>query len=97
VSFRARFATCPEITSYEVVPARLGPGETAQLSGSAEEIDNATLSLSYSWSAESGTVTDPNSAVTTYQCDAAGIITLTLVVSDGSCQDVVQAAVNCIR
>jgi hypothetical protein len=95
VSFRGRFATCPEITSYEVAPLRLGPGETAQLSGTATDVD--TDKLSYAWSAESGTVGDSNSANTTYQCNALGIITLTLVVSDGSCQDVVEAAVECFR
>jgi hypothetical protein len=90
----ARFAGCPEITSYEVTPVRLAPGETAQLTATVRDIDSTNLS--YSWTAESGVVTDPTSVTTTYRCKGGeGIVKLTLVASDGSCQDVIEAAVDC--
>jgi hypothetical protein len=95
VNVGAHFASCPEITNYEVTPVRLLPGETAQLSGTAKDIDSN--SLAFSWSAASGTVGDPNSSVTTYRCDRDGIIELTFIASDGTCQDVIEAAVDCIH
>ena len=95
VNVGARFASCPEITGYEVLPIRLAPGETARLSGKATDIDSTNLA--FAWSASSGTVADPNSATTTYRCDRDGIIKLTFIASDGTCQDVVEAAIDCIR
>jgi hypothetical protein len=90
----ARFAGCPEITSYEVTPVRIVPGETAQLSATVQDIDSKNIS--YSWSAESGVISDPTAASTSYRCKGGeGIVKLTLVASDGSCQDVIEAAVDC--
>jgi hypothetical protein len=90
-----RFVSCPEISSYEVSPLRLAPGQTGTLSGSAKDVD--TNNLSYSWSAESGVVADPHAAVTNFMCKGGeGIVKLTFVVSDGRCQDAVEAAIDCI-
>ena len=95
VNVGAHFVSCPEITSFAVTPLRLSPDQTATLSGTAKDIDSNNLS--FSWSAESGTVTDSQAAVTTYRCQGGeGIVKLTFIVSDGQCQDAVEAVIDCI-
>src|SRR5689334_18472707 len=89
-----RFVSCPEITVYEVFPLRISPGQTATLSGTARDVDSDNLM--FTWSAESGTVTDSHAAVTTYTCKGGeGIVKLTFVAFDGRCQDAVEAAIDC--
>jgi hypothetical protein len=95
VEVGARFAGCPEVTSYVVTPLRIGPGETAQLSGTAKDSDSSNLS--YAWIPESGMVANPTSSVTSYQCGSVGIVKLTFIVSDGRCEDSVEAAIECVQ
>jgi len=52
-------------------------------------------SLTYAWTASSGTFADASAANTTYTCAGAGSATLTLEVSDGDCGDKTELTVTC--
>jgi hypothetical protein len=96
IDLGAHFADCPEITDTKVVPVRLGPGEIAQLSGTAKDMDSPNLT--FTWIAESGSLANPSSPSTTYTCGGSeGVVKLTFIVSDGTCQDKVETAINCVR
>jgi cysteine-rich repeat protein len=89
------FNACPYITFYTVVPLQVAVGNNIALQAAADDI-NAGETLSYSWSATTGTVASSTSANTTYTCTVAGSPTLTLTVSDGSCSDTAEVQVDCI-
>jgi len=89
------FNACPYITFYTVVPLQVAVGNTIALQAAADDI-NVADTLSYSWSATTGTVASATAANTTYTCSVAGSPTLTLTVSDGSCQDTADVQVDCI-
>jgi len=96
IDLGAYFADCPEITDTKVVPVRLGPLDIAQVSGTAKDADSHNLS--FTWVAESGTLANPSVPMTTYTCAGSeGVVKLTFIVSDGTCQDKIETAVECTR
>jgi hypothetical protein len=90
---------CPVADGISANPAQVAVGSSIALSASAHDSDNGPSALAYSWTASSGTFSDPTSATPTFTCTAPGTVTLTLSVSDGdtaaNCADSTTASVTC--
>jgi hypothetical protein len=95
IQIKGRISDCPTITSFVVNPQRLRVGESSDLRGLATDPDSANLS--FAWTASSGVIADGAVAVTNFRCTEEGTATLTLTVSDGSCQDNVVVQAECVR
>jgi hypothetical protein len=90
---------CPIADGISANPAQATVGSSIALSASAHDADNGPSPLVYSWTASSGTLSDPASATPTFTCSAPGTVTLAVSVSDGDlaagCADTTTATVSC--
>ncbi|MEI9942543.1 MAG: hypothetical protein WDO69_35460 [Pseudomonadota bacterium] len=90
---------CPVADGISANPAEVAVGSTIALSASAHDSDSGPAPLAYSWTASSGTLSDPASATPTFTCTAPGTVTLTVGVSDGDlaegCTDIATTTVTC--
>jgi phospholipase C len=88
---------CPTINSVSASPAEVTTGSLLTLSGAAVDPDNGPSALAYSWTTDSGTLTNPSSQTPTFTCAKAGTATITLSVSDGdaSCASHQSVDVTC--
>jgi len=84
---------CPEILAYSASPPTVTVGGDVHLTSVAHD-DNGDV-LSFQWTATQGTFTDASAANTTFHCAAVGKATLTLVVSDGKCDDAIDQDIQC--
>ena len=91
---------CPVLHSTFVGPEQVAAGGTADVevvAGDAAPGDPEGGALTYAWTATSGSFADPSAHATQYTCDASGVQTLTVVISDGdtSCDQTVTIDVAC--
>lgn len=86
---------CPGLFTVLVVPAKVDVGGSAALTATAPPgMDGGATALS--WSAPSGVFSDPRATRTTFQCTAAGNVTLTLTVMQAGCGETLRAQVECL-
>ena len=83
-----------QLTSYSVTPLAASVGGTIAVSATAAGVDGGTLK--YAWRATSGTFTDPTASATSYRCSAPGPVTITLVVSQPTCDEDYMSSVTCL-
>ncbi len=76
---------CAAVGSLAVSPSETTVGHSVAITATATGVDPG--SLTYTWSASSGSFSAPSSATTNFTCNAAGSVTLTLAVSDGPVPD----------
>jgi hypothetical protein len=90
---------CPVADGISANPADVAVGFPITLAIAAHDSDNGPSPLAYSWTAPSGSFSDPKSATPTFVCNAPGPVTLTATVSDGDstpgCADTLSAVVTC--
>jgi hypothetical protein len=82
------------LVNYTVAPLTASVGDTIAVTATTIKPD--TGALTYDWSAPSGTFADPSSAETTYQCEAAGHITISLRVTGSICAENQSIDVDCV-
>src|SRR5262249_42712538 len=95
LSVKANVVNCPTITSFEVAPTQLGPGQIAHVSATAIDVDTPVSDLTFSWTAPVGSFADPSAPETTYTCEGPGAVTITLTVSDDGCSDTTAVPISC--
>jgi hypothetical protein len=83
VSVGGTFNFCPVADGISANPADVAVGFPVALAITAHDADSAPSPLTYSWTAPSGSFSDPTSATPTFVCDAPGPVTLTVTASDG--------------
>ena len=90
---------CPLLDGLGASPDQVVVGGTAMLTATAHDTDSAPQALSYSWSSTAGTFSSTTVANPTFTCTSVGLVTITVVVSDGdldpSCADRLDINVNC--
>jgi phospholipase C len=88
---------CPSIQSVSASPNEVLTGGSVAVAASASDPDGDTIT--YKWSATSGTFSNATAASTTYTCTAPGVATLTVTASDGDntpgCPDSQTVQVTC--
>ncbi|HEV8550119.1 MAG TPA: 5'-nucleotidase C-terminal domain-containing protein [Polyangiaceae bacterium] len=90
---------CPIVDGVTAAPAEVSVGASLALEGQAHDTDRGPSALVYTWSATSGTLSDPNAQSPTFTCTTAGTATVTLTVGDGDssplCSDSFSTDVSC--
>ena len=90
---------CPVADGMSANPADVAVGFPVALAIAAHDPDSGPSPLAYSWTAASGSFSDPTSATPTFVCNAPGPVTLTATVSDGDatpgCADTLSLVVTC--
>jgi len=90
---------CPVVDGISITPSELVIGASVVVNATAHDSDAAPSSLSYQWTASSGTLSSATAQNPTFTCTAAGAATLTLRLSDGDatadCADTATATVTC--
>jgi hypothetical protein len=94
-SLRIDAPVCPTIDAISASPSSIEVGFSVALTAAASDLDNSPAPLAYAWSASSGTFGSATAANTTFTCTAPGVVTLTLVVSDGDCTDTGTVPITC--
>jgi 2',3'-cyclic-nucleotide 2'-phosphodiesterase/3'-nucleotidase len=94
VSVNGTFNICPMIDAVSANPAAVQLGGTIALTASAHD-DGIPSTLTYAWTATSGSYSDASSPSPTFTCAQVGAATLTLAVSDSDCADTSTLTVNC--
>jgi hypothetical protein len=79
--------SCASVSSLSASPAETNVGSSVALSGSATGPGADAGSITYAWSAPSGTFDSPSTPSANFTCSAAGPVTVTLTVSDGPVPD----------
>jgi hypothetical protein len=82
VSAEVQANLCPVLGSLSAGPLRQSEGAAVTLKASATD-DDEEDTVSYSWSASSGEVTNWDKAEASYLCADPGLITISLMVTDG--------------
>jgi hypothetical protein len=86
---------CPMLASETASPSSGfvgGPAITLAASAHSYYSDP----LQFSWQAPSGKLSSANAAVTLYTCAEAGVLELTVTVSDGNCPESAHVTVTCL-
>lgn len=86
---------CPRIETVSATPSELLVGGIAQLEAVVIDVDRVPNPVSASWSSTGGTLVNASSAGAAFRCDAPGVETVALEVSDGECGDRVELAITC--
>jgi hypothetical protein len=73
--------SCPNLSYLDISPTTLKVGDTALLGGMATDPDSGDT-LSYLWSAPSGTFTNPTTQAATYKCAGTGAVNVTFTYQD---------------
>ncbi|MGA7118719.1 MAG: hypothetical protein WBY94_01410 [Polyangiaceae bacterium] len=81
----AQVYTCGTLNSISASPSDTNVGNPLSLTSSATAPNGGTLT--YAWSAPSGTFSAPTAANTNYTCAAPGAVTVILTVGDGAVPD----------
>jgi phospholipase C len=99
ISVAGTFNICPTIQSISANPGEVLGGSSSSITSMAVDPDNGPSPLSYHWTATSGSFSDATSPNPSYTCTTSGLVTLTLMVSDGdpqaSCADTGTVQVTC--
>ncbi len=87
---------CPSVTGLGISPAELdlGTGGAATLTAFASLPGSAQPT--YAWTAPSGVFGDASAPTTTFECTAAGDVSLSLTVSFGGCSAAVAGTLACV-
>jgi cysteine-rich repeat protein len=72
---------CPTIDYFTVTPTTQAIGKVVTLGSEASDKDTGDV-ITYSWTADAGTVTNPTSANASYTCSLTGPIQITLSITD---------------
>lgn len=94
VGVTGQFNRCPLVV-LEATPIRARPGDLIAVSGYYTS-DADGDRLTYRWTADSGSFADPKAGETYFSCSTPGAVSLTLTVSDGTCQESSSASVFCL-
>jgi hypothetical protein len=79
--------SCASVSSLSASPAETNVGSSVALSGSATGPGVDAGSITYAWTAPSGTFDTPTAASANFTCAVAGPVAVTLTVSDGPVPD----------
>lgn len=90
----ATITSCPHISYLAAAPVTTSVGGKIDLAAAAVEPDG--LTPTFSWTASVGSFSAPAAAASSFTCAAAGDATITLTVSNGSCDDLETLTVTCI-
>lgn len=90
----ATITSCPHISYLAAAPVTTSVGGEVDLAAAAVEPDGSTPT--FSWTASVGIFSAPASAISSFTCAAAGDATITLTVSNGSCDDLESLKVTCV-
>jgi hypothetical protein len=85
LAISAETYACAVVRSFSISPSEAVVGASVSLSASAAGVDPG--SLTYVWSAPSGSFASPNASATAFTCTKRGIVPITLRVSDGPVPD----------
>src|SRR5450432_574310 len=83
ISFNGALNVCPLIDSLGASPAEVFVGGSIALAGQAHDTDMAPSPLAYQWVTSSGALSNAAAQNPTFTCSAAGLVTVTLTVTDG--------------
>ncbi len=93
VSVKGTYNHCPQVY-FSASPDHTRVGQTIALTVSASDEENDPLK--YTWTVSPGaTIENATAANTTLHCIARGSVTITLTVSDGSCDNPVSGSILC--
>ena len=92
VNVRGTYNHCPQVF-YSASPTHAAVGQTISLMASASDSDGDPLT--YSWTADGGTIDDPKAPKTLFHCTTRGAFMITLTVSDGLCPSMTSGQVLC--
>ena len=97
VSVHPAINVCPHFEGAYILPQSIPLGSSALIGVRAVDPDASYLHLKFSWSATSGTFSDPDRPTTEYRCDALGDQSLTVVAVDASrCDAEYHIVVTCL-
>jgi hypothetical protein len=85
---------CPTVLGYSAAPLQIGAGGHIAVQASAFDSDSPTLT--YLWTATSGSFADPSAGSTTFTCSPAGTPTITFTAWDGRCSATATFSVTCL-
>jgi len=85
---------CPNIDGIDTNPQETTVGYSVLLTSLASDADPGNT-ITYSWTATSGTLESPSAPATHFTCTAAGTVLVTLDVTDGICGDQLTLPVVC--
>jgi hypothetical protein len=96
VGVTATARACPTVTSMSIAPAELdlGAGGTSTLTAYTAQPGGAAPAVH--WSAKSGTFGAPDAATTSFACAVAGIVVVTVTVTNGVCGDHLTGTITCL-
>jgi len=83
ISINGTVNTCAVLDGITANPGEVTVGSSIALTAVAHDPDHGPSPIAYSWSAPSGSFSDPTSAAPKFTCAAAGMVTVTATVSDG--------------
>lgn len=86
---------CPDLVSVAVSPSQTDVGGSVAVGATVTgAVDAGTVT--FSWSAPSGSFADRSSPVTTFTCTAPGIVTVTVKATQEGCSEMMTASVDCV-
>jgi hypothetical protein len=92
------FNFCPVFNFQLVVPPDIHPTEAADITVIASDPDADDNELTFSWSATSGSFSEPSLPETAYRCDGPGYQVLKVSARDAEgCETVLEIEANCLR
>jgi phospholipase C len=83
VSINGTINTCAVLDGIMANPGEVVVGNSIALTAVAHDPDHGPSPIAYSWSAPSGTFSDPTSSAPKFTCTTAGSVTVTASVTDG--------------
>jgi hypothetical protein len=91
-------AGCPHLSSWAILPSEVDVGGTVSLYATAAAVGNETVE--FTWSSDSGIVSDPHAPTTTYECTSPGEFEIEIRVvnvdaGSTACEDVGTGSVQC--
>lgn len=95
ISVAVTYQDCPRIDSLSVSPDEMPVGSPYPIALAVGVKVPGAATPTYSWSAPSGSFGDAGAPVTTFECTAPGIITVSCTVSNDGCQDKLSVPVVC--
>jgi hypothetical protein len=99
VGVTGKLNICPVVDGVSANPADVAVGFPVALAIAAHDSDSGPLPLAYSWTATSGSFSNPTSATPTFVCSQPGPVTLTATASDGDpapgCASTMSFVVTC--
>jgi hypothetical protein len=93
VRVTGEFNVCPLIEEVTVLPDSVEVGGSVALLAVATDLDEEPVA--YEWSTTGGEIAAPNEAETSLLCTEPGVVTVTLRVNDGDCDDTLTTTVTC--